>query len=107
MLTQASWQRQAARVPHNILVYVAARRDHVSFKHTPVANKALPKVKTRITILADDDVTWPSTMLPWLLAPFEEKSIGGVGIRQKVKRLVSGTKAELIFNWLGAAYIER
>ena len=52
---------------------------------TPIANKriqvceAIPKVKTSIIIMADDDVTWPSTILPWLLAPFEDAKIGGVG----------------------------
>jgi len=42
----------------------------------PVANKRLQVckailfVKTRITaVMADDDVTWPSTILPWLTFP--------------------------------------
>ncbi|MCJ1356464.1 MAG: Type 2 glycosyltransferase [Icmadophila ericetorum] len=56
----------------------------------PVANKrlqvckAVPFVKTRITIMADDDVTWPSTIFPWLLAPFEDEKIGAVGTSQRV-----------------------
>ncbi len=79
----------------------------------PIANKriqvceAIPKVKTSIIIMADDDVTWPSTILPWLLAPFEDAKIGGVGPCQRVKRLKSGSPSEYIYNWLGAAYIER
>lgn len=80
---------------------------------TPVANKrlqvceALPKVKTKITILADDDVEWPSTMMPWLLAPFENPRMGGVVTCQRVKRVWDGPLSVRIFNWLGAAYIER
>jgi len=80
-----------------------------------IANKRLqvceviPKVKTSITVMADDDVTWPKTILPWLLAPFEDKDkkIGGVGPCQRVKHLETGTFSEFQFNWLGAAYIER
>ncbi|OTA68334.1 glycosyltransferase family 2 protein [Hypoxylon sp. EC38] len=80
---------------------------------TPIANKrlqvceALPKVKTAITIMADDDVTWPSTLIPWILAPFEDPKIGGVGTCQRVRREPDGSLSTHIFNWLGAAYIER
>jgi hypothetical protein len=81
--------------------------------HVLIANKriqvceAIPKVKTSIIIMADDDVTWPSTILPWLLAPFENAKMGGVGPCQRVKRLQTGTIVEFCYNWLGAAYIER
>lgn len=79
----------------------------------PIANKriqvceAIPKVKTAFIIMADDDVTWPRTILPWLLAPFENAKIGGVGPCQRVKRLTTGSFSEYNYNWLGAAYIER
>lgn len=79
----------------------------------PIANKriqvceAIPEVKTSIIIMADDDVTWPSTILPWLLAPFEDAKVGGVGPNQRVKRVRSGPLIPIIYNWLGAAYIER
>jgi hypothetical protein len=79
----------------------------------PIANKrlqvckAIPFVKTHITVMADDDVIWPSTILPWLLAPFEDKKIGGVGTCQRVRRLETGTFMEWCYNWLGAVYIER
>ncbi|POR34484.1 Hyaluronan synthase [Tolypocladium paradoxum] len=81
--------------------------------HTPIANKrlqvceALPNVKTAITVMADDDVTWPSTILPWILAPFEDPKIGGVGTCQRVRRERTGSWATRAWNWLGAAYIER
>lgn len=81
--------------------------------YTPIANKrlqvcaALPEVKTPITIMADDDVTWPEKLLPWILAPFEDSKIGGVGTCQRVRRDRNGSITSHIFNWLGAAYIER
>lgn len=80
---------------------------------TPIANKrlqvceALPLVRTAITIMADDDVTWPPTMLPWILAPFEDADMGGVGTCQRVKRVTTGSWAARTWNWLGTAYIER
>ncbi|KAJ3278674.1 hypothetical protein HDU76_009802, partial [Blyttiomyces sp. JEL0837] len=41
-------------------------------------------VKTEITVFCDDDVLWPDTMLKWMLAPFEDKQMGGVGTSQTV-----------------------
>ncbi|KAI0999826.1 Type 2 glycosyltransferase [Podosphaera aphanis] len=86
---------------------------NIRVSHVRIANKrmqvcdAIPRVRSSIIIMADDDVTWPKTILPWLLAPFEDNRIGGVGPNQRVKRLTSGPISSLIFNWLGAAYIER
>jgi hypothetical protein len=69
--------------------------------------EVFPLVKTEITILVDDDITWPQTILPWLLAPFECKDISSVGPRQRGKRVRSGnTLSARIYNWLGATYIE-
>ncbi|KAI8912872.1 glycosyltransferase like family 2-domain-containing protein [Entophlyctis helioformis] len=42
-------------------------------------------VKTDIIVFCDDDVLWPDTMLDWLLAPFEDRQMGGVGTSQTVK----------------------
>lgn len=80
---------------------------------TRMANKrlqvceALPHVQTAIIIMADDDVTWPSTLMPWILAPFEDPKVGGVGTCQRVRREPQGSMSTKIFNWLGSAYIER
>ncbi|GAP84281.1 putative glycosyltransferase family 2 [Rosellinia necatrix] len=80
---------------------------------TQIANKrqqvceALPAVETSITIMADDDVTWPSTLFPWILAPFEDDKMGGVGTCQRVRREPDASWSTQIWNWLGAAYIER
>lgn len=88
--------------------------DNIRVFQVCIANKriqvceAIPEVKTQITIMADDDVTWPRTILPWLLAPFEDKKTGGVGPCQRVKRIRAGNPISArIYNWLGAAYIER
>lgn len=40
---------------------------------------------TDIIVFADDDALWPATMLPHILACFEDQSIGGVGTSQIVK----------------------
>lgn len=64
-------------------------------------------IRTRIIVMADDDVEWPETLMPWLLAPFENPRIGGVGTCQRVKRVRDGPLSTRIWNWLGAAYIER
>lgn len=40
---------------------------------------------TDIIVFADDDALWPPTMLPYILACFEDQSIGGVGTSQIVK----------------------
>ncbi|KAK4170106.1 nucleotide-diphospho-sugar transferase [Cladorrhinum sp. PSN259] len=82
--------------------------------HVDKANKRLQvckaleedHVKTDITIMADDDVEWPPTLMRWILAPFEDERMGGVGTCQRVKR-VGGDLTTRIYNWLGAAYIER
>jgi hypothetical protein len=64
---------------------------------------AIPHILTRITIFADDDVSWPSTMLPWMLAPFEDSKVGGVGTSQRLKR----EQRPNFWNFLGAAYLIR
>ncbi|KAK3341481.1 nucleotide-diphospho-sugar transferase [Lasiosphaeria hispida] len=92
----------------------AAHPTVIEVLHVDKANKRLQvcealkddHVKTRITVMADDDVEWPVTLMPWLLAPFEDEDMGGVGTCQRVKR-VGGDLTTRVYNWLGAAYIER
>ncbi|EJU04257.1 glycosyltransferase family 2 protein [Dacryopinax primogenitus] len=56
----------------------------------PYANKRLQMVEgikhtmTDIVVFADDDALWPPTMLPYILACFEDQKIGGVGTSQRV-----------------------
>ncbi|PHH59589.1 hypothetical protein CDD82_2434 [Ophiocordyceps australis] len=85
----------------------------ISVLDTAIANKrlqvceALPRVTTAITIMADDDVTWPPQLVRWILAPFEDEAMGGVGTCQRVRRERDGRWQTAVWNWLGAAYIER
>ncbi|KFG78410.1 putative polysaccharide synthase Cps1 [Metarhizium anisopliae] len=87
--------------------------ENVQVLSNTIANKrrqlceAIPSIETPITVLADDDVTWPSKMLTYLLAPFEDDKMGGVGSCQRVKRVWYEPWSTRIWNWLGAAYIER
>ncbi|KAI9792143.1 MAG: hypothetical protein M1833_001257 [Piccolia ochrophora] len=65
--------------------------------------RAIPEVTTKITLFADDDVTWPRTVLPWLLAPFERPDVGGVGTCQRLRR----PERPNVWSFLGALYLER
>lgn len=65
--------------------------------------KALPLITTEITLLADDDVSWPPNLLSWMLAPFEDDEMGGVGTNQRLRR----EQKPNVWNWLGAAYLIR
>ncbi|KAL8987990.1 MAG: hypothetical protein Q9177_002872 [Variospora cf. flavescens] len=69
--------------------------------------RAIPEVQTDITIFADDDVTWPSTLLPWMLAPLEDKRYGGVGTNQRLRRAESPNLQQRVWGYLGALYLER
>ncbi|KAK4992845.1 hypothetical protein LTR66_006164 [Elasticomyces elasticus] len=65
--------------------------------------RAIGEVQTKITVFADDDVIWPEKIMPWILAPFEEPAVGGVGTSQRLKR----PERPGIWSYLGAAYLER
>ncbi|KAL8710108.1 MAG: hypothetical protein Q9220_005191 [cf. Caloplaca sp. 1 TL-2023] len=69
--------------------------------------RAIPEVGTEITIFADDDVTWPSTILPWMLAPLEDDRYGGVGTNQRLRRAECPNFQQRIWGYLGALYLER
>ncbi|KAH0542467.1 hypothetical protein FGG08_003138 [Glutinoglossum americanum] len=64
---------------------------------------ALPKVVTKITLFADDDVIWPPKILDWILAAFERPEIGGVGTCQRLRRAGRPN----IWGFLAALYLER
>jgi cellulose synthase/poly-beta-1,6-N-acetylglucosamine synthase-like glycosyltransferase len=112
-----TWNKHEAlsRVAATLRMPDSAAPVDIEVLHVDKANKRLQvckaledeHVKTAITVMADDDVEWPSTLMPWLLAPFEEDRMGGVGTCQRVKRVHDGDIMARVFNWLGAAYIER
>jgi len=65
--------------------------------------RAIPEVCTKITMFVDDDVIWPPKVLQWMLAPFEDPKMGGVGTSQRLKR----SETVSVWGFLGAAYLER
>ncbi|OJJ48071.1 hypothetical protein ASPZODRAFT_1507223 [Penicilliopsis zonata CBS 506.65] len=70
--------------------------------------RAIPEVRTAITVFADDDVSWPRTVLPWILAPFEaDERFGGVGTCQRLRRAFDPSFSQRIWGFLGALYLER
>lgn len=82
---------------------------HFEVLAAPKANKRLQMIqgvehaKNPITVFADDDVFWPQTFLTYLLAPFEDESVGAVGPFISLER-----PAKLnVWDFLGATYLER
>ena len=69
--------------------------------------RAIPEVQTDITIFADDDVTWPTKLLPWMLAPLENERYGGVGTNQRLRRAEAPDFRQRVWGYLGALYLER
>ena len=69
--------------------------------------QAIPEIRTAITIFADDDVTWPTKLLPWILAPLEKEEYGGVGTNQRLRRADTPNTLQRVWGYLGALYLER
>jgi cellulose synthase/poly-beta-1,6-N-acetylglucosamine synthase-like glycosyltransferase len=65
--------------------------------------RAIPEVRTKITVFADDDVMWSRKTLAWMLAPFEREDTGGVGTSQRLLRSASPN----VWGYLAALYLER
>jgi len=65
--------------------------------------RALKEVQTSLTVCADDDVSWPEMFLDYLLAVFEDPTVGAGGSRQRVRR----HSRPNAWNFLGIAYLER
>ena len=66
-------------------------------------SRAIPEVKTKITLLLDDDVWLPEKFTKWILAPFEDPRCGGVGTNQTLRRQDRSN----IWEFLGAIYLVR
>ncbi|PHH54818.1 hypothetical protein CFIMG_007689RA00001 [Ceratocystis fimbriata CBS 114723] len=69
----------------------------------------IASISTKITVLVDDHVFWPSrNFLTAIVAPFEDPSIGGVATIKKVRRTAPGHfNFAAFWNMLGAIYLER
>jgi cellulose synthase/poly-beta-1,6-N-acetylglucosamine synthase-like glycosyltransferase len=65
--------------------------------------RAIPEVETKITLLLDDDVWLPEKFTKWILAPFEDPRVGGVGTNQQLRR----SNRSSIWEFLGAIYLVR
>jgi len=65
--------------------------------------RAIPQVRTAITVFVDDDVVWPVKTLFWMLAPFEDAKVGGVGTNQALVR----PKQQSMWSMLNAGYLMR
>jgi cellulose synthase/poly-beta-1,6-N-acetylglucosamine synthase-like glycosyltransferase len=65
--------------------------------------RAIPEVETKITLLLDDDVWLPEKFNKWILAPFEDPRVGGVGTNQQIRRFNRSS----IWEFLGAIYLVR
>ncbi|KAL2270828.1 hypothetical protein VTJ83DRAFT_199 [Remersonia thermophila] len=115
LVTTHNKHKALSRVAATLRMPSAASPVEIEVLQVDKANKRLQvckalegdHVRTAITVMADDDVEWPPTLIPWLLAPFEDDRIGGVGTCQRVKRVTEGDMMTRVWNWLGAAYIER
>jgi cellulose synthase/poly-beta-1,6-N-acetylglucosamine synthase-like glycosyltransferase len=66
-------------------------------------SRAIPEVQTKITLLLDDDVWLPEKFTKWVLAPFEDPRVGGVGTNQCVRRINRSN----VWEFLGAIYLVR
>lgn len=66
-------------------------------------SRAIPEVRTKITLLLDDDVWLPEKFNKWMLAPFEDARVGGVGTNQQLRR----KNRNNIWEFLGAIYLVR
>ncbi|EEU44965.1 uncharacterized protein NECHADRAFT_48936 [Fusarium vanettenii 77-13-4] len=84
----------------------------------PIASKrrqvahAVPRIKTAVTVLADDHVFWPETFLPSVLAPLNDGSVGMVATKKRVRRTTPGNWGwtdfvNFIVNFIACNYLQR
>ncbi|KKK22395.1 hypothetical protein ARAM_002217 [Aspergillus rambellii] len=89
-------------------------RTKISVKTASEANKrllivhGLRYVRTKVTVLLDDRVFWPSTrFLPALLAPFEDPKVGAVEGNTQVRRTEKGFNMKSFWNMMEVLFLER
>ncbi|KAK7431212.1 hypothetical protein QQZ08_002252 [Neonectria magnoliae] len=74
-------------------------------KRSQIAH-ALPHVSTAITILADDDVTWPADFVANAIAPFSLNRLGAVGITKKIRKEINPSTCQPFWSFLHSVYCE-
>jgi cellulose synthase/poly-beta-1,6-N-acetylglucosamine synthase-like glycosyltransferase len=79
--------------------------DHASKRRQ--LGKGIREVETAITVLVDDSVIWRPNFLTSLLAPFEDLSVGFVGVGKTVTRDARAGWVASFWNIMGALYLER
>jgi uncharacterized membrane protein YqaE (UPF0057 family) len=99
----------------DMLKNMPASKTRIQLLSIPKPNKrrqmvrAIPEVKTEIMIFVDDDVSWPKTVLTWILAVFEKDPVyGGVATCQRLRRARAPFfSMQRAWDFLGALYLER
>lgn len=98
-----------------MLKSMPASKTRIQLLSIPKPNKrrqmvrAIPEVTTEILIFVDDDVSWPRTVLAWMLAVFEkDPAYGGVVTCQRLRRAPAPLfSMQRAWDFLGALYLER
>ncbi|KAL9594806.1 MAG: hypothetical protein Q9219_006820 [cf. Caloplaca sp. 3 TL-2023] len=65
------------------------------------------RVETSIVVCADDDVFWPPTFLPYILAAFEDAAVGAAGPLVTLERPPQEDTTGNVWDFLSAAYLAR
>lgn len=89
-------------------VAVQVRATKFASRRRQIAS-VLPFVRTRITIVVDDRVLWPSSkFLPAAIAPFEDLRVGGVATNKRARRTTTtGFGFRAFSNFISALYLEQ
>jgi cellulose synthase/poly-beta-1,6-N-acetylglucosamine synthase-like glycosyltransferase len=69
--------------------------------------RAIGMVETKITVFLDDHVFWGPELLPTILQPFEDPTVGIVAMNKRVRREAGLPVWRRCWNMLGALYLER
>jgi cellulose synthase/poly-beta-1,6-N-acetylglucosamine synthase-like glycosyltransferase len=99
------------------LPFCSAHGSKVRLLLAPRANKRfqmacglahIDPIRFPIVVFADDHVTWPARFLRSVLAPFEDRNVGGVACEKRVARRYSGVfSAADLLAFFGCLYLER
>lgn len=103
-----------ASLAHKVVSIIDDSENRIRVRSIQDADKrqqvmtAVQECQGRIVATADDHVFWKPTLLQSALAPFEDPSVGQVGVPKRVRRLSNPTsKLEDFLNFIAALYLER